>query len=112
MDMVRRDSPKMKNSLKIPWALRPCEFESHSWYQYFVLMINIIPTPPLFIVAFMRKEPMPQGEKKVQIGGCRIRTVGTLLNEVKWILRTPRASSNLAPPTRKGLRVRVSLPLK
>ena len=30
------------------------------------------------------------------------RTVGTL-NKVKWILRTPRASSTLAPPTTHGV---------
>lgn len=33
IDMVRRASPKRKISLKIPWALRPCEFESHSGYK-------------------------------------------------------------------------------
>ena len=29
-------------------------------------------------------------------------TVGTLI-KVKWILRTPRASSTLAPPTTQGV---------
>jgi hypothetical protein len=51
---------------------------------------------------------MPQGEKKVQIGGCRIRTVGTLLNEVEWILSTPRASSNLVPPTTAKIMFKLS----
>ena len=30
-------------------------------------------------------------------------TVGTLI-KVKWILRTPRASSTLAPPTTQGVK--------